>query len=708
MLLERRAERKTERMLRMFPAVVLLGARQVGKTTLAREIAGQRASVIFDLEDRATRQALLADPVAQLTRHDGKLVVLDEVQRVENIFEALRVAIDRLNPKAPGKFLLLGSASGTLLRQSKENLFGRAATVDLCGIDCLEIGVVGDVARLWDRGGFPKSYLAESDEESMVIRQQMCRQMLRDNLDESGLRVPADSLQRLLSCLARQKGGPANLKRIAGELEVGVTTVGRHLALLEEMMLIRKLPAFARVGGQSPVKKPKYYIRDSGLLHSLCNLKSVLSASGPLDDLRGTSWEGFAIENIMAVLPLLWQASFYRRDEKHEIDLVLQRPGGGLWAVEIKNCPDAHSVKLLKGNITALAHLKPERAFVVHGGTAGRKFLPGNVEALSLGAMMNELLAEEERRPESPSRRKPATSGRLAELVAALKSGRHDVPVEREEFIDSCLQRIQNVFMHSRGANDAAARRDWLGVRDELAEWFRLECRLDADAGNDCSRPIARNAQRLLEGVLDMKLTPGLTRPGRGAADCIALADLCACDLFVHFIAILLDSEKFAAVGSFLKHGYVAAEKLRDYRDFYYDISGNRMMHNADKGAETLPAGDAADELREHIKSSPLDLGRLLEAEQVIFISGATSKEGKAVFPLILACVPHGTLRPLELFLRAQARQGSMDLASCLENPIFSFDPANSMKDFMEKGESQVRELLDEDLYKKWRKIVAP
>ena len=342
-MISRRAEKQVTDLLRIFPATVLLGARQVGKTTLAKTIARQRASTFYDLENPLHCQALRADPVGQLCRHDGRLVVLDEVQKMPEIFEAIRSAIDQLNPNAAGKFLLLGSASGKLLRQS-ESLFGRVGRVELFGIDRLE--APEDLNRLWNRGGFPKSLLADDDSESLVIR----RQMFDGNFSWVDTRASPESLIRLLMCLAHNQGGIINVRDIAGQLEVANNTIKRHLDMLAQMMLVRALPAFAKSGGQSLIKKPKYYIRDSGIVHSLLNIASI-AASNVADNVRGASWEGFVIENILAVLPRLWQASFYRDRQGNEIDLILQKPDGCKaskdWSAKLSKSP------VLKGFETA-------------------------------------------------------------------------------------------------------------------------------------------------------------------------------------------------------------------------------------------------------------------------------------------------------------------------------------------------------------------
>ena len=681
-----------------FPAVVLLGARQVGKTTLAKKIASSRSSMLFDLEDQETRNFLRSNPVEKLYRHDGKLIVLDEVQKVPEIFEAIRVVIDRMDPNVPGKFLLLGSASGKMLNQSKENLFGRVGTLELFGFDCLETHADKDIVRLWDRGGFPNSYLAPTDEKSMGMRHEMCEQMFSsNNLAGTDARVSTDSLARLLARLARQQGGVANMQEIAGSLEIDRRTANQYIVMLTEMMLVRRLPAFAKVGGQSQVAKPKYYIRDSGILHSLCNM-SVRSRGASLSNIRGASWEGFVIESIMAVLPPLWRASFYRSHNKYEIDLVLQKPGGGIWAVEIKSSPDAHGAGLSRNNLKAIDRLQPEKCFVVHGGETGQAMLANDVEVLSLTAIMNELMAQDSQSPVgSSSLPTAAKSSRLSALLAALEASQPNVPVLRDRFLNFCVQRSEEIFRRSRGANDADGRRDWAQVRGELVEWLVLECKMDVAAGSECSPSLARSVKKLLERILSLKFTPSI------ASDSITQADLCVCEMFVHFVAVLLDNAKFKGIRDLLDYGYVAAEKLRHYTEFYYPESS--MMHNAYAWPEKLSAENVKDELYEHLQASEMKTARLVEAEQIIFCHGIKSKAGETIFPRILACVPDHALRPLEFFLRVQTDQGRVDFINCLKKE----DGVSFFAEFGSKVDSRMHELLvnDKNRYRKWREVMA-
>ena len=349
--------------LDQFPAVALLGPRQAGKTTLAEQIAEGRSSVYLDLEDPADREKL-SDAALYLSGHEDKLVILDEVQRAPELFQTLRGLIDqgrRRNIRA-GRFLLLGSASIDLLRQSGESLAGRIAYVELGPLSVLEAD--GDAReKLWIRGGFPDSFLADSDKASAIWRENFIRTYLERDIPQLGPRVPAETLRRFWTMLAHVQGGTLNAAQLARGLGVDGKTIGRYLDLLVDLLLVRRLPPFHANVGKRLVKSPKVYVRDSGIVHTLLGLDDRDAVLG--HPVAGGSWEGFVLENLLSAAPERVNANFYRTAAGAEIDLVLKMPGGKLWAVEIKR---GLAPRLDKGFHHAREDLKPERSFVVYSG----------------------------------------------------------------------------------------------------------------------------------------------------------------------------------------------------------------------------------------------------------------------------------------------------------------------------------------------------
>ena len=349
--------------LEQFPAVALLGPRQVGKTTLAELIAEGRESVYLDLEDTADREKL-SDAALYLSGHEDKLVILDEVQRVPELFQTLRGLIDkgRRRDIRAGRFLLLGSASVDLLKQSGESLAGRIAYVELEPFNVLEVD--GDAREaLWIRGGFPDSFLAETDEASGVWRENFLRTYLERDIPQLGPRVPAETLRRFWTMLAHLQGGTLNAAQLARGLAVDGKTVARYLDLLVDLLLVRRLPPFHVNVGKRLVKSPKVYVRDSGIVHALLGLDDRDAVLG--HPVVGGSWEGFVLENLLGAAPERLKPWFYRTAAGAEIDLVLEMPGGRLWAVEIKR---GLSPKLDRGFHHARQDLEPERSFVVYSG----------------------------------------------------------------------------------------------------------------------------------------------------------------------------------------------------------------------------------------------------------------------------------------------------------------------------------------------------
>lgn len=373
-----RIESHIRTLLDEFPAVCLLGPRQVGKTTLARMIAAGSPAIYLDLEAPADR-AKLADAALYLAAHANKLVVLDEVQRVPALFETLRGLIDRGRGEGrrAGRFLLLGSASIELLRQSGESLAGRVAYAELAPLDVLELEAAAH-SRLWLRGGFPESFLAASDAASLRWREHFIRTYLERDIPQLGPRVPAETLRRFWTMLAHAQGGLHNAAQLARGLAVDGKTVARYLDLLVDLLLVRRLPPWHTNAGKRLVRAPKVFVRDSGILHALLGLGGMEALLG--HPVAGASWEGFAIGTLIHAAPERAVASFYRTSAGAEIDLLLDIPGRGLWAIEIKR---GLAPRPRRGFHHARADLKPEHSFVVHAG-ADRYPLAEGVEAIGL------------------------------------------------------------------------------------------------------------------------------------------------------------------------------------------------------------------------------------------------------------------------------------------------------------------------------------
>jgi len=369
------------------PAVGLLGPRQVGKTTLALEIGETRPSLYLDLQSPADR-AKLTDAGRYLTEHENELVILDEVHRAPEIFQTLRGLIDqgRRRGKKGGRFLLLGSASVDLLKQSGESLAGRISYLELAPLDAMEVGD-DRLDRLWVRGGFPSSFLAPSDRLSLDWRGDFIRTYLERDVPQFGSRIPAETLRRFWTMLAHHQAGLHNAATLAQGLGVDGKTVARYLDLMVDLLLVRRLPAWHRNVGKRLVKSPKVFVRDSGIAHALLGLGSKEQLLG--HPVAGPSWEGFVIETLLVQAPRGTEAHFYQTAAGAEIDLVLTLPGGELWAIEIKR---SSAPKLERGFYLACADLAPAKRFVIYPGSE-RFPLDSKTEVLSLVDIGKLLLA---------------------------------------------------------------------------------------------------------------------------------------------------------------------------------------------------------------------------------------------------------------------------------------------------------------------------
>jgi predicted AAA+ superfamily ATPase len=389
-MIKRRIFPALQKRLGEVPAVVLLGPRQAGKTTIALALGKKRGAIYLDLESEKDR-AKLAEPELYLNEHLGKLVILDEIHRAPGLFPVLRGLIDQARRKghAQGLYLLLGSASLDLLKQSGETLAGRVSYMELDPFDILEVGgTAADRDKLWLRGGFPESCLAPSADRSLRWRQDFIRAYLERDLPQFGPRIAAETLRRFWAMLAHLQGGLLNVAQMARNLGVDAKTAASYIDLLIDLLLVRRLPPWHANIGKRLVKSPKIYVRDSGLVHALLAVgdkESLLS-----HPIVGASWEGFVIENLLAVAPEGVQGHFYRTSGGAEIDLIFSFPGGRPWAVEIKRSLSPHPEK---GFYIACEDLKPERKFVVYPGE--ETFSLGNeTQAMPLPAIARLLAGE--------------------------------------------------------------------------------------------------------------------------------------------------------------------------------------------------------------------------------------------------------------------------------------------------------------------------
>lgn len=374
-----------QRLTTVVPAVVLLGPRQVGKTTLARKIAADWPSgaVYLDMERPADRRRL-DDADAYLRAQNRKLVVIDEIQRAPGLFEVLRGIIDdrRAAGERFGHFLLLGSAALDLMQQSSESLAGRVAYLEMGPVNVLEASAAQlGIERLWLRGGFPESLLAQSDFTSASWRQDFIRSYLERDLPMFAPRMPAQALGRLWTMLAHSQGGLLNQARLAAGLGVSAPTVMRYTDLMVDLQLVRRLMPWASNVGKRLVKAPKVYVRDSGVQHALLDLTTTDDVLG--HPTAGPSYEGFVIENLMACAAPRFKPYFYRTQDGAEIDLLLESGGKPGMAIEVKR---SSAPTLDRGFGTACDDLKISQRFVVYPGEDTYPLRHG-AQAISLAAM---------------------------------------------------------------------------------------------------------------------------------------------------------------------------------------------------------------------------------------------------------------------------------------------------------------------------------
>lgn len=340
-MIERNLQEKLLNALQSTPVTALLGPRQVGKTTLALTVGAimNKETSYLDLQSDSDFNKL-TDAEAFLKRFDGKLLIIDEVQRKPDLFRLLRGVIDERKRKgeSTGQFLLLGSASRDLLQQSSETLAGRIRYLELSPFTVAELiqnqGKEFNLSTFWLRGGFPDSYLASSDVESWNWRSDFISTYMERDLPMMGVGIQPAQLKRFWKMLAHYNGNQINLSELGRSLELSHTTIKSHLDILTQFYMVRQLQPWSGNIKKRLVKSPKIYLRDTGILHSLHNISNEeLLMNHPS---MGASWEGLVTESILSVLDNRWSFSYYRTATRQEIDLVLESPEGEVWAIEIK------------------------------------------------------------------------------------------------------------------------------------------------------------------------------------------------------------------------------------------------------------------------------------------------------------------------------------------------------------------------------------
>jgi len=369
-------------LLDRFPVVGIIGARQVGKTTLARQLADRETHAVtfFDLEDPGDL-ARLADPMLALKDLEN-LVVIDEIQRAPELFSVLRVLADR--PHNPARFLILGSASPQMLRQSSESLAGRIAYFELEGFSLEEVGVE-NLERMWIRGGFPRSFLAGSDRESLEWRLEFVRTFLERDLPQLGITVSATTLRRFWTMLAHSHGQVWNASTYARSFGLADTTVRRYLDILTSTFVARQLQPWYANTRKRQVKSPKIYLTDSGMLHALLNLRNREEVEAHPQ--VGASWEGFAVKTVQQRLGARPDESFFWATHAGaEIDLVVVRGGRRLGF----ECKRSVAPKTTRSMHSALVDVGLDSIDVIHAGDATFP-LAESIRALPLSRVNDEL-----------------------------------------------------------------------------------------------------------------------------------------------------------------------------------------------------------------------------------------------------------------------------------------------------------------------------
>ncbi len=351
----RLAENEISRALSRSPAVAILGPRQCGKSTTAKVLLESTPSIYLDLQDRVDRNKLL-EPELFFDHYRDKLICLDEIQRLPEFFSVLRSEIDK--DRRPGRFLILGSASRELIKQSSESLAGRIVYIELTPFLLKESADVSSWSYVWLRGGFPESILSDLNQDSFDWRLDFIRTFMERDIPNLGFNIPVPVIERLWTLLAHNHGQTINYHKTAAAADISIPTLKKYLAIMEQTYMIRfLLPAEANLKKRL-VKAPKVYLRDSGILHALLDIETYDSLLA--NPIAGASWEGFAIENIIAEHGR-WKSSFIRTSNGAEIDLLLEKGSRR----RIFECKLSKAPKPSRGFHELLDSIQPESAWII-------------------------------------------------------------------------------------------------------------------------------------------------------------------------------------------------------------------------------------------------------------------------------------------------------------------------------------------------------
>lgn len=351
----RAAEEKVQRALSRSPVVAILGPRQCGKSTMAKTLLKEIPAVYLDLQDRVDRNKL-TEPEIFFDRYRDKLICLDEIQLLPEFFSVLRSEVDR--DRRAGRFLILGSASRDLIRQSTESLAGRISYIDLTPFQVQEVTEVSSWSDLWLRGGFPESVLAGNDLDSFDWRRDFIRTFMERDIPNLGITIPIPVIERLWLLLAHYHGQTVNYHKMAAASDISIPTLKKYLAILEQTYMVRMLPPAATNLKKRLVKSPKIYVRDSGILHALLDIEAYDNLLA--NPIVGASWEGFVIENFITRYNR-WRPSFMRTSNGAEIDLILERAGRN----HLFECKLSKAPKPSRGFYELIEFMRPESAWVI-------------------------------------------------------------------------------------------------------------------------------------------------------------------------------------------------------------------------------------------------------------------------------------------------------------------------------------------------------